>query len=188
MLLIIFAIVTQAQNPGPAGPHTIQEWLDMMPQINQALDSAFPGERMRGRYPPGILQPSHVADVIGDGTSVALVSFGVGGAYTSQLALLRIAKSRPVVVRFKDRSGKTFAMVFAQGSSVMHSEAVELLPSEHALLSIHFNYGADGTLRDCGGEAYQWASASQTFDFNSGLSRKLGEAKCSRVPKTRPRF
>jgi hypothetical protein len=188
MLAVVFVLLAQAQNVGLAAPHSMQDWMNIMPEINQALDAAFAGERIQGQYPQGILQPSHVADLIGDKTTVALVSFGVGGAYTSALTLLRIASGKPVVARFKDRTGKVSSMSFAQGASVVHASFVDLLPAEHALLAMHVEYGGNGKLGDCGGEVCQWNRVTETFDFNSGLSKRLGGQKCAEVAKTLPRF
>jgi hypothetical protein len=64
----------------------------------------------------------------------------------------------------------------------MHSVGVELVPSDDAVLSIHFAYSGDGRLHDCGGDAYKWNRTSQIFDFSSGLSRRLGKDKCNAVP------
>ncbi len=181
----MFAMFWQVQNAGTSAPHSAQEWLNIMPEINEALDAAFPGQRTQAQYPPAL---RHVGDLIGNGTSVALVSFGPGGAYTSQLALLRIVNGKPAVARFKDRTGNISSLVFAEGASVMHWAAVELLLSDHTLFSQHVNYNGDGTLHDCAGEAYRWNPVSERFDYHSGLSKTISKEKCSQVPKTLPRL
>ena len=189
VILFILAItpVIHAQNattPGPA-PHTLADWQRIMPAVREALKRQFPDERLDvyPAQPTGILRAGGVADVTGDGVPEAIVAFGIGGASTSQVTVMRIQDGNPVVALFKDRAGKTSPMVWADGASVMHTDGVNLLPREHAVFAIHYNYGSSGKLHQCGGEAYTWHSQSETFDYNSALTKKLTKTTCRQVPK-----
>jgi hypothetical protein len=183
ILLLSVTTLTLAQT-GSASPQSLADWQSMIPAIREVLKAQFPDERVEGPTPMGILRPGHVADITGDGVSEALVSFGVGGASTSQLTLLRIDGDKPVVARFKDRAGKFGPMVFVEGASVMHTDDVDLMPQEHSLYAIHYNYGANGKLHQCGGEAFTWNRHSKTFDYNPALTNRLTKIKCRQVPKT----
>jgi len=155
----------------------------MIPAIGKALKTQFPEERIEAPYPVGILRAGHVADITSDGVSEALVSFGAGGASTSQVTLVRVEAGKPVIALFRDRAGKIGPIIFVEGASVMHTDGVDLLQREHAVFAIHYNYGSTGKLHHCGGEAYTWNAQSKTFDYNSALTRKLTRTTCSQVPK-----
>src|SRR5690348_14966001 len=102
----------QSAYPSSPLPQTLADWQQMLPAVREALRTQFPGEPIEGPYPVGILRPSQVADVTGDGVAEAFVSFGVGGASTSQLTLMRMKDGKPVVALFKDRSRKIAPMIF----------------------------------------------------------------------------
>jgi hypothetical protein len=123
-------------------------------------------------------------DITGDGVPEALVHLGPGGASTDQFTVMRIEAHKPVIAVFRDRNGKTAPMVFLQGSSVMHSDSVKLLPAQHAVYAFHFNYGPTGKLHECGGEAYGWNDHTKAFDYSSRLSEKITKESCRQVPQT----
>jgi hypothetical protein len=181
---LCFTLLLSSQTDTTLRPQSLADWQTMIPAVREALKAQFPEERIEGPYPVGILRPGHVADITGDGVSEALVSFGAGGASTSQLTLLWIEGGKPVVARFKDRAGKIGPMVFVEGASVIHTDDVDLMPQEHSVYAIHYNYGANQKLHQCGGEAYIWNPHSETFDYNPALTRKLTKIKCGQVPKT----
>jgi hypothetical protein len=173
-----------AQTGSVPRPQSLADWQSMIPAIREALKAQFPDERVEDPYPIGILRASHVAGITGEGVSEAVVFFGLGGASTSQLTVMRIEGGKPVLAAFKGRDGKIGPMVFVEGASVMHTDGVDLLPREHAVLAMHYNYGSTGNLHQCGGEAYTWNAQSNRFDYNSALTRKLTKATCRQVPKT----
>ncbi len=186
LVLLMMMPVLQAQSASPPRPlpQSLADWPNMMPTVREALKAQFPDELLDvyPAQPTGILRASGVADVTGDGVSEAIVAFGVGGASTSQVTVMRIQDGNPVVALFKDRAGKITPMVWADGASVMHTDGVDLLPNEHAVFAIHYNYGSNGKLHQCGGEAYTWNPRSKTFGFNPALTKKLTRATCSLVP------
>ena len=158
------------------------DWNGMMPKVRPVLEKQF-GEEVGEHYDVGILRSGHIADITGDGIPEALVWLGTGGAYTSTLALMRIEDDKPVVALFRDRQGKTEPILFLEGSSVMHSNIVELLPKDRAVFQSHFEYVGDGRLRTCDGEAYRWTPRTKTFDYDSRLSKSKSQDFCRKVPQ-----
>ena len=184
MIALGFTLLLSAQTGSAPRPQSIADWQRLIPAVREALKDQFPDRRIDRPYPVGILRAGHVADITGDGVSESLVSFGVGGASTSQLTLLRIEGHKPVVAVFKDRAGKIGPMVFVGGASAMHADGVDLLAEQHSLYAIHYNYGANGKLLQCDGEAYTWNPHSKTFDYNPALTKRLTKTKCRQLPKT----
>jgi hypothetical protein len=160
------------------------DWKSMMPTVRSVLQKQFPGEDVGKRYDLGILRPSHMADITGDGIPEALVWLGTGGASTSELALMRIEGDKPVVALFKNRQGKTEPMLFLEGASVMHSDQVDLLTKERAVFHFHFQYMGDGRLGPCDGEVYRWNPHTKMFDYDSRLSRSVAQNSCRTVPQS----
>ena len=183
ILVLTFMPLVYAQSGNAPRPHAIGDWQRMTPAIRKALRSQFPDERGDGPYPVGILRAGHVADITGDGLSEAVVFFGQGGASTSQLTLMRVEGGKPVVALFKDRAGKVRPMIFIEGASVMHTDGVELLPKQRSIFALHYDYGPNGRLHQCGGEAYTWNRQSKTFNHNSPLTKALTKSTCSQVPQ-----
>ncbi len=99
------------------------------------------------------------------------------------LWVMRIENGEPVVARFRGRNGKVSSMVFLDGASVMHTDGVEMLPEQHAVYSLHYNYGSNGKLRECTGEAYQWNPDTKLFDYKHRLGKKLTRDTCRKVPQ-----
>ena len=163
MCVGLFSLYFAAPGHGGESNSKSVNWDSLMPAVRSALQKQLPHEGVGERYMPGILRRGHIADITGDGIPEALVWLGTGGASTSELALMRIENDKPVVALFKDRQGKTEPIVFLEGASVMHSDSTDLLPREHALLHLHFEYTADGRLGPCAGEAYQWNPARQNI-------------------------
>jgi len=123
------------------------------------------------------------ADITGDGVPEALVYLGTGGASTDEMTVMRMEDHKPVLAVFRGRDGKVSPVVFLEGASVTHTDGVELLPEQHAVHAIHYNYSGNGKLHQCGGEAYTWNAQSKTFDYNSALTKNLTKATCRQVPK-----
>ena len=156
-----------------------QDWRAMIPAIRHVLKREF--REVEEFYP---IQIEKTADVTGDGVAEALVYFGAGGASTGEMTVMRIEHKSPVLALFKGRDGKVSPAVFAEGASVMHTNGIELLPRERAVLSIHYDYDQSGRLHECGGEAYRWNPRTKVFDFDSGLTERLTTAACRKVPRT----
>ena len=105
-VFLIFMPVLRAQTASPPRPllQSVADWQNMMPAVREALKAQFPNELLDvyPAQPTGILRASGVVDVTGDGVSEAVVAFGVGGASTSQVTVMRIQDGNPVVALFKD--------------------------------------------------------------------------------------
>jgi hypothetical protein len=146
VLLLVAALAHQTARP--------VDWQAMISIIRSVLknDPEFRGIE-QPYYSIGI---KRTADITGKGVTEALVYLGTGGASTDAMTVMRIENGEPVVARFRGRDGKVSSMVFLEGASVMHPDGVEMLPEQHAVYSLHYNYGSNGKLRECTGEAYQW--------------------------------
>jgi len=159
---------------------TSVDWKGMMPKVRSVLEAQFHAE-VGEHYDIRILRPGHIADITGDGAPEALVWLGTGGASTSELALMRIEHDQPVVALFTDQQGKIEPILFLEGSSVTHSDGVDLLPKEHALFHSHFERLGDGKLGTCAGEAYRWNPHTKTFTYDSRLSASVSRDYCRKV-------
>jgi len=173
VLLLVAALAHQTAKP--------VDWQAMIPIVRSVLknDPEFRGIE-QPYYSIGIRR---TADITGDGVPEALVYLGTGGASTDEMTIMRIENGEPVVARFRGRDGKVSSMVFLEGASVMHTDGVEMLPEQHAVYSLHYNYGSNGKLRECTGEAYQWNPDTKVFDYNYRLGKKLTEDACRKVPQ-----
>ena len=114
------------------------------------------------------------------------MSFGVPGASTTQLTLVRIQNGKPVIARIQNRKGKIGPMTFVGGASVMHTDRVDLLPKEHAFYLVHYEFTSGGPdegqkVRECGGEAYRWNSARAIFHYAPTLTDKLTQDLCRKL-------
>ncbi len=161
--VVMLAVASQAQG---------LSWNDRMPAIQAQLAATFPDETCD--RPAAIVR---TGDINGDGVPEALVSFGLGGAYTSQLTLLRLENGKVMVARFKNSKGKASPMVFAEGASVRHSVSIKLLSREQALFSIEIDSNGS-KVEGCTGQAYQWNPRTSTFDENRRLSKALTKSYC----------
>jgi len=145
------------------------------------LDAILNSEGFERNYS---IRIGKTADVTGQGASEALVYLGTGGASTDELTVMQIQHDKPVLALFRGRVGKVSPMVFVEGASVMHTDGVDLLPREHSIFSVHYDYSSNGKLHQCNGEAYTWNSHAKTFDYNLRLTQKITETSCRQVPKT----
>ena len=102
VLALGFTLLLSSQTGSIPRPQSMADWQRMIPAVREALKAQFPDQRIEGPYPVEILR---VADITADGVPEALVFFGVGGAFTSQLTLIRVEGGKPVVALFKDRAG-----------------------------------------------------------------------------------
>jgi hypothetical protein len=157
------------------------DWQAMIPIIRSVLknDPEF-RDIEQPYYSIGIRR---TADIRGDGVPEALVYLGTGGASTDEMTVMLIENGKPAVARFRGREGKVSSMVFLEGASVMHTDGVEMLPEQHAVYSLRYNYGGNGKLRECTGEAYQWNPSTKLFDYNHRLGKKLVRDTCREVPQ-----
>jgi hypothetical protein len=177
VLLLVAALSHQTANP--------VDWQALIPVIRSVLKN----EAIRNPAFQGIEQPYYsigirrTADITADGVPEALVYLGTGGASTDEMTIMRIENGGPVVARFRRRDRKVSSMVLIEGVSVMHTDRVEMLPEEHVVYSLHYNYGSNGELRECAVEAYQWNPDTKLFDYNRPLGKRLRQDTCRKVPQ-----
>ena len=183
-VFVALMLTQPAITPRPL-PQPNRDWQAMTPVIREAL------KRESGRNPEfrrveenHPIQIGRTADVTGEGALEALVYLGTGGASTDELTVMRIEHDKPVLALFRGRDGKVSSMVFAEGASVMHTDGVDLLPPEHSVFSVHYDYSGNGKLHQCDGAAYTWNSHAKTFDYNLRLTKKITQTSCRQVPKT----
>lgn len=119
----------------------------MIPAVRQVLkaESARNPVEFGGIERSSSIAVSNTADVTGDGVPEALVYLGTGGASTGEMTVMRIEDHRPVLAEFKRKNGKVSPAVFLKGASVTHSNAVFLLPKQHAVYSEASNYRPKAT-------------------------------------------
>jgi hypothetical protein len=181
ILVLTFMPLALAQTG--SAPRSV-DWKGMIPGIREVLKTESTSNPEFGgieeHYSIGIFK---TADITGDGVPEALVYLGTGGASTDEMTVMSTEDHKPVLAVFRGRNGKVSPGVFLQGASVTHTDTVELLPQQHAVHAIHYNYSGNGKLHQCGGEAYTWNAQSKTFDYNPPLTKTLTKATCRQVPK-----
>lgn len=152
------------------------DWERLIPDIKVVLQQTFPERIFQDEiriYTKG--------DITADGIPEALVSVGCG-ATTCELVLMRIENNKPVVARFKQKSGEISYLVFSEGAggAGRYGSGTKLIESKNAIYFTH--YSAYNEASDsCGAEAYQWNSQTKIFEFNVSLSNEVGQAYCSKV-------
>jgi hypothetical protein len=152
------------------------DWPSMVPAIQKTLETQFPREESSG----GIFR---TADITGEGATEALVIHGSGGASTSWVTLMRMEDGKPVIALFKDRVGKIGPLELIAGASVMHTDGIDMLPTDHALFTYRYHYNGEGAIEGCGGEAYRWNPKTKVFEYNGRLSKRLASDTCRKAPQ-----
>ena len=151
-------------------------WEALTAQIESALGIEFESCDAQRRW-INILETD---DATGDGIPEALVEYCHMGAYTSQVALLRLDEhGKPVLAKLRDKNGKAVPVgVFLEGSSVMNGESTHLLSEKHAVYTIHTRSDDSGALKSCSVDAYAWVAKTGTFDFNEALGKTIARDEC----------
>jgi len=183
LVLILFCSVADwaAQQGRDASTSQI-DWQALIPQIQSSLGAAFTSCNVDNR----VTQIIRTADITGDTVPEALVEYCRGGAYTSEVAIMRLERAKPVVVRFRDSNRKPIKPVFANGASVRNGEGTGLLPEKHAVYTIHWHTDDFARLETCSVEAYVWTPRSATFDLNKSVAREIADRECARLRKQLP--
>ena len=175
LLLLGFVLGMPAQRKQDSTPETLY-WRTLTPGIQAALEQGMGSKYCPNeRYGIDVVQ---TADVTGDGVPEALVQYCHMGAYTSDVALMRLESDKPVLARFRGKDGKPVSPGFLQGASVKNGEGAKLLPEQHAVYAIHWNMNDSGRLQTCRVEAYVWVAQSGTFDWNGRLSKETARRAC----------
>lgn len=178
LLLVLESLIGSALAQQKAVTTPAIDWESLKPQIEAVLNAAAPCNEQRRWIAIG-----QVADVTGEGVPEALVEYCHMGAYTSDVMLMRLQDDKPVAARFRDDHGKVIQPEFMEGSSVMHGAGTGLLPDQHAVYSLSWDTSNSGGFdKDkCRTQAYVWNASSQTFDFDTKLSKLVTEEECRRV-------
>jgi hypothetical protein len=174
--LVVLALFASLPGQGPRAPKqpntNVATWQALLPAIQEALNRQKP--QCPRIWQAGVID---AADFEG-GLSVALVDNCDGGAYTDSITVMQLQKGKPAVARFRSRDGKIAEVGFLQGSSVMHSVDVQLVPDKNAIYDIHSDNGPNGRLAGCVVTAYVWNGRSGTFDWSRSLTRQATRDYC----------
>jgi hypothetical protein len=172
ILLLVdpFVFSAPAQQKSDSKPQTV-DWEAMIPGIEGALGNEFKSCYAQERW----IVIVQTADVTNDGIPEALVEYCHMGAYTSQVALLRLEHGKPVLAQFRGKGGKIVTPGFLDGASVRNGESTRLLPERHAVYASHCHTDDSGGLASCTVDAYVWVAKSATFDANETVSKEIGQ-------------
>jgi len=151
------------------------DWKALTPQIEAALGSRYSDCDENSRW----IDVLKTADI---GVPVAFVAYCHMGAYTSDIAVVRLENGKPVPAVFR-RSGKTIDPEMLDGSSVRNGTGVELFPDQHAVFSVAWHTDDDGKVDGCSGTAYAWNRKTQTFDADDALSKILSNRECALIAR-----
>jgi hypothetical protein len=152
-------------------------WQNLIPQVQEALGRNYTSCIAELRE-TSIVES---ADITGDGVPEALVEYCRGGAYTSEVAFIRLEKNRPVLAKLRDSNYHAIRPIFLVGASVRNGEATALLPAKHAVYSLTWHTDDNGKLDTCTAKAFVWTSRSATFDENPTISKEVADTECARL-------
>lgn len=157
----------------------VVDWNTLIPGIKSALESELRNCADQRAW----IEIVDTGDVTGDGIPEALVEYCHMGAYTSNVALMRLDEhGKPVLAKLRDKDGKAIVVgSFLRGASVRNGTGTELLPEKHAVYAIYWGTDDSGALQSCGVDAYKWVAKTGTFDADEALSKEIAESECNRL-------
>lgn len=170
--LLLVVLLHPLQTTGRAG--SAAGWNTLTKQIETALGAELqdcPNDN-RG------IEVAETGEISIDRIPIALVEYCHMGAYTSDVAVLRLQRGAPVVVKFRDTKGRVIAPGFLSGASVRNGEATDLLAAKDAVYATHWQTDESGELQTCKIEAYVWNAQTATFDESERLRNELAETHC----------
>ena len=181
MLLLPALTIFQQQLP-KSHEAAIANWRSIVPAIKNALKENNLNCDYAGGWEPRVVDAANFST--SDHMSAALVDWCAGGASTDSIVAMNLQDGRPAISRFVNAKGQPQTVEFLDGSSVTHSDGVELAPENNAILSFHSMRSEERTI-DCGVNAFVWQPQLRAFKFDKGLSAKATQSRCqSRSPKS----
>jgi hypothetical protein len=181
-LCVLFLSIMQA--PARAQLHVkldspaVTEWEARIPAIQQVLGDNPLYHCANPKPHTNILDAFGLA---GSQLSVALVDWCPGGAYTDWIVAMRLQSGQPIVAQFRDTNGEQVPNGFAQGSSVMHSVDVQMVPDKNAVYDFYSDNNGEGKLWHCRVKAYVWNAETKTFDQSIRLSKLATVQYCAKL-------
>lgn len=173
-LIAVGTAIAHASPQAKLETPAMRQWEALSPQISPALIRG-------GESCPKAMQIEIIdaADVTGDGQPEALVDFCQGGAYTDWIVLMQLHDGKPVLATFRDVTGKLLeGREFGQGSSVMHSVDVQLVPAEHAVYNIVIDQPNEDDPGSCKVTAYVWNPTLKSFVENVRATKRAKRSTC----------
>ena len=150
----------------------MRRWEALAPDIAEAL-------RRSGQTCPSGQDNIQVLDAFDTGgLSVALVDYCQSGASTDSIVAMQLEAGKPVVSRFLKPNGAKLDVELLSGASVMHSDAVTLVPEKKAILHTSTMSDATGRPSQCTVKAYVWNPRLRAFQMNSRASREAEDNMC----------
>lgn len=168
LLMVAPHVVRHAHGQGPTST-----WEEKVDSIDTLIRAAFPGNVNRGT-----VHVRETVDLTGDGKEEALVSFGVGGAYTEWLLLVRLENNEPVLAKYRRQDRSEAIAEFARGASVKNGITVEFHEGHHAVSSLEYSVSDELEIRTCGGKTYRWNETTELFEFDADLTAEIAAAYC----------
>jgi hypothetical protein len=167
---VLMVGLSLAQDKKPSPEKT--KWQALIPTIEQVLTAQG---SMCSSQPlqVGIKDAAEIAR-----SSVALVDFCAGGAYTDWYVAMRLENGQPVPAHFRKENRKIADVGFAEGASVMHGMDVKLVPEKSAIYGIEWDNDAGMHLKRCAVTAYVWNAKVRTFDLSPALSKQAKASYC----------
>jgi hypothetical protein len=153
------------------------EWECLLPEVRKIVRDGGFDETVNMSETPTLVQSGFIT---GDGVRVALIDLGGVSASNDGLTLIRVEHGKPVLARFRERNGTLVdGELFIQGSAVMHSKLVELLPVQRAVYTIAIAGDLEvGQVDTCEVELYHWVPRTRTFAWNLKLTHEFQRRLC----------
>jgi hypothetical protein len=153
----------------------VKQWEAMLPLVQRVL--AKSGYRCESEgWSPGILNAADTGVL-----SFALIDACDSGASTDEVIVMWLDGSQPARARFRGAERRSVDPNLLDGSSVTHSNGVELVPAKNAIYSSFSTTDQTGKIDTCGVTAYVWNVSAKTFDEDAQFSSQATQTHCAQV-------
>jgi hypothetical protein len=154
-------------------------WQDKLGEVTVALKRDLARPNLGNVQPITILRGD--ADVTGDGIPEALVYTGDGGAYTDELAVMRLEEGKVVTALYKQKDGTTGPFLVNGGASALNQLDYGMVSAKNAVYQTEVMRNSNGTTALCTLDAYVWNSQTNIFEYSLSVSKDLEPGYCKNV-------
>ncbi len=170
-----------AVTPGAPAPKNTESvnWQNKLGEVTMALKRDLARPNLGNVRPISILQGD--TDVTGDGVPEALAYTGGAGAYTDELAIMRLEEGKVVTASYKQKDGTTGPFLVNGGASALNQLDYGMVSEKNAVYQTEVMRNSNGTIATCSLDAYVWNSQSKIFEYSLAVSKDLEPTYCKNV-------
>ncbi len=154
-------------------------WQNKLGEVTVALKRDLARPNLGNVRPISILRGD--TDVTGDGIPEALVYTGDAGAYTDELAVMRLEEGKVVTALYKQKDGTTGPFLVSSGASALNQLDYGMVSEKNAVYQTEVMRNSNGTISLCSLDAYVWNGQSKIFEYSLSVSKDLEPGYCKNV-------